>query len=236
MWETTRPISTAADRVSWSWVPEPCFPLSGKDISIFPTGPFSIQPFDVRSAADFEEIKAIIRSYSARDQGVKVLFGFGHSRHAHAEKRLITRSELDDAEKERPLYLVCYDGRSAVANTAAIGMLPPAIRSLRGFDLETGQLFHEAFYEATDYISGKLPATRLFKYILKGMDTLSEYGVGLIHTVEGIGYPRDLDVDLVRFAAKGAQGNFRIYFQTMDTDKVLKRGLPRIGGCFCLCP
>jgi predicted amidohydrolase YtcJ len=188
--------------------------------------------FDVRSAADFEEIKAIIRSYSARDQGVKVLFGFGHSRHAHAEKRLITRSELDDAEKERPLYLVCYDGRSAVANTAAIGMLPPAIRSLRGFDLETGQLFHEAFYEATDYISGKLPATRLFKYILKGMDTLSEYGVGLIHTVEGIGYPRDLDVDLVRFAAKGAQGNFRIYFQTMDTDKVLKRGLPRIGGCF----
>ncbi len=188
--------------------------------------------FDVRSATTIAEIKPIIKSYADSDPKAKVIFGFGHSRHILSEKRLITRTELDEASKDRPVYLVCYDGHSAVANSAAIGLLSPKIRALRGFDLESGQLFHEAFLEATDLISGRIPPLKLMSFIAKGIDTLAEYGIGLVHTVEGVGFPRDLDVDLVRFVARSAQIQFRIYFQTMEVNKVLKRKLPRIGGCF----
>ncbi len=93
-------------------------------------------------------------------------------------------------------------------------------------------MFYEAFYKATDFISSKIPVLTLIKYILAGVDTLADYGVGLVHAVEGVGFPRDLDVDLVRFIARGSQIQFRIYFQTLEVGKALKRNLPRIGGCF----
>ena len=188
--------------------------------------------FDVREAASIADIGPMIKDYAEREPKIKVLFGFGHSANAVAENRLITRTEIDAAVKNRPVYLVCYDGHSAVANTAAIGLMPKEIRFLNGFDLESGQIFHEAFLAATDFISSKIPPLKLARYMINGMDTLAGYGVGLIHTVEGVGYPRDLDVDLVRFMAKSSQLQFRIYFQTMDVDKVLRRKLPRVGGCF----
>ncbi|MFO7951578.1 MAG: amidohydrolase [Bacillota bacterium] len=188
--------------------------------------------FDVRNASDFYEIGQIIQDYASKDKKAKILFGYGHSRHSLIEKRLITRSELDQYVKDRPVFLVCYDGHSAVANSKALGILPRKIRDLRGFNLETGQLFDRAFLEAVDFVSGKIKLPTLASYLLQGIDSLAEYGVGLVHNVEGVGYPRDFNVDLVRFLSKSTQVQFRTYFQTMDTDKVLKRDLPRIGGCF----
>jgi predicted amidohydrolase YtcJ len=58
----------------------------------------------------------------------------------------------------------------------------------------------------------------------------------MIHTVEGIGFPNDLDVTIVSMVAKARAKkngfNTRLFFQTMDVGKVLKRKFPRIGGCF----
>ena len=49
-------------------------------------------------------------------------------------------------------------------------------------------------------------------------------------------FPNDLDITLVSLIAKarGQKNNFqtRLFFQTMDVNKALKRDLPRIGGCF----
>jgi predicted amidohydrolase YtcJ len=56
----------------------------------------------------------------------------------------------------------------------------------------------------------------------------------MIHTASGVGFPKDLDVDMERWIGKSAESGFqiRLFFQTMDVEKVLKRKLPRIGGCF----
>lgn len=188
--------------------------------------------FDVRFATSFTEIGQIIESYASRDPKARIIIGFGHSEHSLAEKRFITRPELDQIIKERPLILVTYDGHSAVANSKAIGLIPFKIRSLQGFDLETGFISQEAFLEAAKYIIGKIPVSQMFSHMLKGLDTLASYGVGLVHTVEGIGYPGDMDVNLVNFLARSTQIQIRTYLQTMEIDKVIKRRLPRIGGCF----
>ncbi len=188
--------------------------------------------FDVRQATSIAEIGQIIKCYASRDPKAKIVFGFGHSEQSIAEKRLITRTELDQVIKDRPVVLVSYDGHSAVANSKAVGLVPFKIRGLRGFDLEKGHFFNEAFLEAANYIIAKIPVSKMFSSMLNGMDTLAGYGVGLVHTTEGIGYLRDMDVGLVRFLARSSQIQFRTYFQTMDIDKVVKRKLPRIGGCF----
>ena len=187
---------------------------------------------DVRSASDIKEIQDQIHEYAKRDPGAKIVLVFGHSKHSVREKRLITKQELDTIESNRPVLVICYDGHSSVGNSAMIGMFPEKIKKQRGFNFDSGQLFNEAYLEGTSFASAMVTPFRVLKGILKGVDGLAERGISMAHPVEGIGFPKDFDVDLVRTVARDSQINFRIFFQTMEVKKVLKRKLPRIGGCF----
>ena len=56
-------------------------------------------------------------------------------------------------------------------------------------------------------------------------DHLASTGIGMIHSVSGVGYTMDLDVDMENWFAKGL-GNglqMRVYFQTMDVQKAKRR-------------
>lgn len=46
----------------------------------------------------------------------------------------------------------------------------------------------------------------------------AEKGIGMIHSVSGVGYTLDLDVDMEHWFAKGLNNGLqlRVYFQTMD--------------------
>ena len=192
--------------------------------------------FDPRDAEDFEELGEMIREFSRKDSRSKILAGFGLSPHSLEEKRLISREELDRFENSRPVYLICYDGHSAVFNSRLLEMFPETTKQTRGFDGAKGWVFHEAYFAATDYVTNTVPPLRLVKSIINGYDLLAQKGIGMIHPVEGIGFPKDLDLTMVNFVARAQarknRFNTRLFFQTMDVDKVLRRKLPRIGGCF----
>ncbi len=187
---------------------------------------------DVREARDFSHLSELIAGYVNATRP-KVVLGFGISAHSVEEGRMVTRTELDKMEK-RPVMLVKYDGHASVINTAMQNLLPEKIKKLRGYHADTGYLFQEAFFEATDYISAKVSVVSLIKHMLSGVDRMAAKGISLAHPAEGVGYFLDLDVDIVRFLARGLSDpvQFRVFFQTLDIDKVLKRKLPRIGGCF----
>lgn len=192
--------------------------------------------FDVRTARDFSDLARLIQEFAARGPKTKVLAAFGASKHSVAEKRLITREELDRIYSDKPLYIICYDGHSSIGNSKLVELLPDEVRGMRGFSAESGQMLHEAFYGATDFVSKAIPPLTLVRSIAGGYDRLADKGIGMIHAVEGIGFPRDLDVTMVslvaRALAKRKSFQTRIYFQTMAVNKALKRKLPRIGGCF----
>ncbi len=192
--------------------------------------------FDVRDAKNISEIQDLVRNFILNHQKLKAIIAFGVSKHSVEEKRLITRRELDQVCPDIPLIIVCYDGHSAVFNTCLLEKFPPEVLELPGFFEEEGHLFNEAYFEGTDFATSLVPPLELVKSILRGYDLLAEYGVGLIHATEGIGFPNDLDITLVSLIARarGFKNHFqtRLFFQTMDVDKTLKRNLPRIGGCF----
>jgi predicted amidohydrolase YtcJ len=121
-----------------------------------------------------------------------------------------------------------------VNNAAMLALLPSAVRTMRGYHADTGQPNQEAYFAATDFVTKKVSTIDLVKNTLGAFDRLARKGIGMIHTVEGIGFSNDLDVDLVRFIARGLSNpmSVRLFFQTMEVAKVLKRKLPRIGGCF----
>lgn len=186
---------------------------------------------DVRTARDFNEMGDIINGYRTSYPQEKLILGFGCSAHTVKEKRLPERADLDKISNI-PLLLVKYDGHAAVANTALQAKFPESIQRSLGFNRETGGLYHQAFYDGVNYITGSVSPFKVLKNLINGADYLARRGIGLVHTVEGVGFPRDIDVDMMRVAAHGLPLNFRIYFQTMDVDKVLRRKMPRIGGCF----
>ena len=192
--------------------------------------------FDTRSAKNFRDIADIITQFITREKSGKIIVGFGLSNQSVEEQRLITRKELDAIYSDKPLLIVCYDGHSLVTNSRLIELFPDEIRKCRGFNRETGQLFNEAYYQGIHYVTNKIPLSKLIKSVINGYDLLARNGIGMIHAVEGIGFPGDRDVTLVSMVAKARakkdRFQTRVYFQTLDVDKVTKRKLPRIGGCF----
>lgn len=188
---------------------------------------------DVRSAATIGALAERVRAFAAERKD-RIVIGFGASAYAVAERRLPTRADLDEAAGEKPVYIVKYDGHAAIANSALLRKLPPRIAGLRGYDAESGRLNQEAFFAATDFVTGSVSLPAVLAGMLRAADGMAERGIGMIHSVTGVGFPLDADVALESLFARGLRSElpYRVFFQTMDVAKAKRRGLPRIGGCF----
>lgn len=188
---------------------------------------------NVMDARSNEEIQEMISGYMQKTKA-KIIIVFGASPHSVKEKKLISRSELDKVSKDRPIFIVKYDGHACIINQALINMLDDNIKALRGFNAQTGEMNQEAFFKITDFVTGSVSTMDMVRGMQHGIDAMAAKGIGMMNTVSSVGFPKDLDVDMERWVGRGAQGGYqtRLFFQTMDTDKVTKRKLPRIGGCF----
>lgn len=188
---------------------------------------------DVRDAADFDEMGQMFRDYLARNPKSKFIAAFGCTAHTVKERRLPERADLDQMVSV-PLMIVKYDGHAAVANSALIETLPEAVRSDPGFNSETGWMYQNAFYQGVNAVTARISVLKLLSGMSAAANDLAKRGLGLIHSVEGVGFKNDTDVDTARFVRYGYPECMRLYFQTMDVDKVVRRKMHGIGGCFSL--
>jgi hypothetical protein len=186
---------------------------------------------DCRHTGSLSELGDFIRDYIDRNPSDKLHLGFGCAAQTFQKKHPPTGSDLDTIT-HKPLMLIKYDGHAAVANKAMVERLPKAVLKCRGYCRQSGWFYQESFYRAVSAITRSIPLAKVFKNTIRGADTLIKKGIGLVHTCEGVGFPLDMDVNLMRFADRGLPPAFRTYFQTLAVSKVRKRGLPRIGGCF----
>jgi len=188
---------------------------------------------NVRSARSLPEMSGQIADF-ARGSSDSILMGFGASPHMVAERRLIARDELDRACPDRPLFLVKYDGHACIVNSRLIALLPDEVKEMRGYHPDTGEMNQEAFFAVADLVTKKVSLPRTIRNMLRAVDEMADKGIGLMHTVSGVGFPLDLDVTLETLLGRGLNSGFqtRLFFQTMDLGKVKRRGLPRVGGCF----
>ncbi|MBQ6801874.1 MAG: amidohydrolase family protein, partial [Oscillospiraceae bacterium] len=185
---------------------------------------------DARSNA---EILEMIRDFAAKCDD-KMVIAFGASPHSVAEKHFVTREQLDEVCPERPLFMVKYDGHTCVVNTRLLERIKDKAQNLRGYHADTGEMNQEAFFAVSDYVTNSVSIPKLLKNMQKAADYMASKGIGMIHTVSGVGFAMDMDVDMEKWFGKGLDNGMqlRVFFQTMDVNKAKRRGLPRIGGCF----
>jgi len=188
---------------------------------------------DVRGAATIDQALQAVSEFCAARRDA-LLLGFGTSAHSVAERRLLSRADLDRVAPRRPVFIVKYDGHAAVVNTPLLRRRPGALRAVRGFDAASGLMTREAFFQVTNFVTGRVSLPATLSAMLAAVDAMAAKGIGLLHSVSGVGFALDLDVTLESLFARGLRDplQYRLFFQTMEVSKVLRRKLPRIGGCF----
>jgi predicted amidohydrolase YtcJ len=188
---------------------------------------------NIMDARSNKEIMDLLRNYVKNNKD-DIIIVFGASPHSVEEKRLISKRELDLVCSDKPIMVVKYDGHACIINTALLNKMKSIISNLRGFNEESGEMQQEAFFAVSNYITNSISPLKLISNMKKTVDYIASKGIGMIHTVSGVGFPKDLDVDLERWLGRGLNNGFqmRVYFQTLDIEKVRKRKLERIGGCF----
>ena len=188
---------------------------------------------NVADAKSNTEILENIRNFVKKCDD-KMIIAFGASPHSVEEKHFVTRKQLDEVCPEKPLFMVKYDGHTCVVNTKLLEKIREKAKNLRGYHEESGEMNQEAFFAVSDYVTNSVSIPKLLKNMQNAADHMASKGIGMIHTVSGVGFPLDMDVSMENWFGKGLENGLqlRVFFQTMDVNKVKKMKLPRIGGCF----
>ena len=188
---------------------------------------------NVMDARSNEEILDMLRRFLPTTKD-KLVIAFGASPYSVEEGKLVSRAQLDSVCPDRPLFLVKYDGHACVVNSVLFDMVRKKVEPLRGCHPATGEMNQEAFFAVSDFVTGSISLPKLVENMQRAADDLALRGIGMIHSVSGVGFTGDLDVDLERIFAKGLRTGqqMRVYMQTLNAKKAIRRKLPRVGGCF----
>lgn len=208
----------------------PSFADSHQHFASFSTFQAGLNVMDAESNA---EISDMIRQFAAKSKG-KTLICFGASPYSVKEGRLISREELDAACPDKEIMVVKYDGHACVVNSKLLKRMNKKVKNLRGYHPDTGEMNQEAFFKFSDYISSSLSLVELFRNMMDAVDFMALHGIGMVHTVSGVGFIMNLDITLEKLFAKSLQNGFqlRVFPQPMNIKVAKRRKLPRIGGCF----
>ena len=188
---------------------------------------------NVMDARSNKEICSMLKEF-VKDKKEKFIICFGASPYSVEEKVLVSKKELDEVCPDKAVAVVKYDGHACVINTCLMNLLKDKIQNERGFHFESGEMNQEAFFKVSDYMTNSVSIPKLIKNMQKAIDYEAKQGIGMIHTVSGVGFPLNADITLEKIFGRALQRGFqlRVFAQSMNVKVATSRHLPRIGGCF----
>ena len=189
---------------------------------------------NVMDAQSNEEITRMVADFYAKSGNARTLIAFGASPYSVKERCLISREELDKVCPDKEIMVVKYDGHACIVNSKLLKKIDAKVRNLRGYHPDTGEMNQEAFFKVSDYITGSLSIVDLFAKMQQAADYEASFGIGMVHTVSGVGFVANLDITTEKIFAKSLRNGFqiRVFPQSMNVAVAKVRKLPRIGGCF----
>ncbi len=188
---------------------------------------------NVMDASSNEEILDMLKEYVSTCKD-KMILAFGASPYSVKEGKLVTREQLDSVCPHKPVFMIKYDGHTCIINTVLLNKIKSKIKNLRGYHEDTGEMNQDAFFAVSNYVTNSIPIIKLVANMQKAINDLAKQGIGMVHSVSGVGFTGDLDVDLENWFSKGLSNGMqlRVYMQTLNVKKALKRKFTCIGGCF----
>ena len=200
----------------------------------------SLAAVDVSGGVDDEGLQAILRQAAAEATPGELILGMGFSEYAldTAHHGPIITS-LDAVAGDHPIYLIGITGHTSAASSRALAMLdlpqdaPGVMRDAAG--RPNGLLAGQACYQATDFFTRAFGAeVSLTGMVSQAVEKAHSVGITTLHALEGGIAGEDEDVNQLLASLPELPLRILLYYQTMEVDRVLALGLPRIGGCILL--
>ncbi len=182
--------------------------------------------YDVNSN---HEILDKLNSY-AQANNDSTIIGYGVPCNDIAGELVVHKKQLDAVCPNRPVCLINYDGHVCIVNTALIDQYRSKISILRGFNDENGLMSQEAYAVILEGIVRVNSTRKIIGKMIDTADLLAKNGVGFIYSSSGMGFVRDVDVDMENSVAQGFDNGIqmRVAFRTDDISKVVKKNMHRI--------
>jgi predicted amidohydrolase YtcJ len=189
-------------------------------------------------AGSIAEVCRLVGEQAAKIPPGEWVYGFNCP--AWTIGRLPTMDELDAVSGDHPVYVASDSFHSGAANSKAIALLAPPER-LRGVekDPETGEptgrfLTDEAHFWAAGRAYGALPDEHIQGLFLGAADHAVTKGVTTLHCLDGQFVANDRDIKVLLGLDDRLPLHTLLMYQTMDVERVVELGLPRIGGCLTI--
>jgi predicted amidohydrolase YtcJ len=155
------------------------------------------------------------------------------------EGRYPTLAELDAACPDVPVFVGSVTGHSGATNSAGLRLVeagaPQLARRPVTAPEEAGWFRDDAeVAAASGVVLGALGRDELADLYRSVGARSAAKGVTTLHCLEGGMIHGDTDASVLHEIADSLPVRTVLMFQTMDVDRVVGMGLPRIGGCLCV--
>jgi predicted amidohydrolase YtcJ len=200
----------------------------------------SLAALDLSEARDHATLQDVVRRAVEGKPPGQLIYGMGFTEYALDTARFSPIVDaLDAAAPENPVYLMGVTGHTSAANSRALELLdlpdgtPSVMRVADG--RPNGLLADKANNLADKRFSESWGAAeRAAEMVDRAVGKALSVGITTLHTLEGDTTGDDRAVLDLMAAMPTLPLRFVLYYQTMDVDRVLSLGLPRIGGCILL--
>jgi len=195
---------------------------------------------DVSGASDHAALQAIVRQAAADAPPGELIFGMGFTEYALDTARFGPIIEpLDAVAPDHPVYLVGVTGHTSAVNSRALEIAafpddtPGLMRGAGG--RPTGLLVGQANNLIEDCLETYWDAdAQALAMIGPAVEKAHVAGITTLHALEGGLTSGDEAVTALLDTMPTLPLRFVLYYQTMDVERVVALGLPRIGGCILL--
>lgn len=194
------------------------------------------QMIDLRRTKTIAEIQALVQETAKKTPEGKLVMGRGWADTVLAEQRYPTCQELDKVAPNHIVYLMHLNGHSCTVNSRALDFLKlePGRAGVE-VDSKTGTpagpLREKVAFEAQARLLTLMDPKVRAKCLELTSNEAIRGGVTTVHCLEGGRLVGDPDVKDFLAHQGGLPITTLLYYQMTDIDKILRLGLPRIGGC-----
>lgn len=189
---------------------------------------------DLSSAANISQCLSLLKKGIENSPKDTVVWGIGLEEIKLKEKRFPTRYELDAVAPDRPLFVSRIEYHTISVNSYTLHLLnlpfnlDGMIKDSNG--LPTGLLCRHASSMARKKLF-EMMSGMIQKGVKKAVNNAISRGITTIVAMEGGFMFHDQHAEHLIDFKSSLPVDIEVFYQTTNVDKVIKKGLKRIGGC-----
>ncbi|HYE82929.1 MAG TPA: amidohydrolase [Clostridia bacterium] len=185
-----------------------------------------------------DELFSIIRHKASQLPEGEMIRGIGFDELKLIEKRLPNRYELDRCAPNNPVWISRVDYHTSIVNSLALHMLnlPFNLDGIvrDGRSLPNGQLTGRASALVRSHMLGRISEAEIARGVHKALNIAIENGITSINAVEGGFTFHDKHAEFMLENKNSFPIDITLFYQTVNVEKILEKGLKRIGGTIFL--